>query len=406
MIICCALVVSVGTAVGSNERGEARRRRGRSRRRSGSCRAVRRFASRRRTVRRSRRSFGQAVELYLDARAESALTRPATVEVRGRLCGPAHRYGRALVRGPRRAGDRRGGLQRIGPRCRRASFQRASGAASSPSRSRSRRQSSPTTGRPQSRGSPGASGRSTPSSMCASPARRPSRTGRSESISRGAHGCARAPRQPREADRRSIRLEVGGEVQTLKRSAVMKQAMVIMCFALVVGVGTAAASNDAKEKAAWTESKAERFVRSDATVRLPAAERAALEAELRPLVALYRLLAIESRLTGDIANSDAYYELAHWYSRALGRCSARPGNRHGRIAMDPAWRQQGVASAPSGAASPPSRSSFRRRSSPRTVSFRRSASRATSARSRPSSTCASPARRASRTGRSSRPATT
>ena len=97
----------------------------------------------------------------------------------------------------------------------------------------------------------------------------------------------------------------------------MKQALVIMCFALVVGVGSAAAANDAKEKATWTEAKAERFVRSDATVRLPAADRAALEAEFRPLVSLYRLLAVESSLTGDIANSDAYYELSYKYSRIL-----------------------------------------------------------------------------------------
>ena len=98
----------------------------------------------------------------------------------------------------------------------------------------------------------------------------------------------------------------------------MKQAMVIICFALMVGVGATTATGAAGKKAAWTEAKAERFVRGEATVRLPAAERAALEAEFRPLVALYRLLAIESSVTGDIANSDAYYELAHRYSRALG----------------------------------------------------------------------------------------
>lgn len=98
----------------------------------------------------------------------------------------------------------------------------------------------------------------------------------------------------------------------------MRQVLLVICVALVVGAGTAAASSDvAKEKAAWTESKAERFVRSDATVRLPAADRAALEAEFRPLVVLYRLLAVESQLTGQIADSDTYYELAQMYSRAL-----------------------------------------------------------------------------------------
>jgi hypothetical protein len=43
-------------------------------------------------------------------------------------------------------------------------------------------------------------------------------------------------------------------------------------------------------RASWTESKAEKIVTRDATVRLPAQERASLESELRAAVIQYRLL--------------------------------------------------------------------------------------------------------------------
>jgi hypothetical protein len=99
----------------------------------------------------------------------------------------------------------------------------------------------------------------------------------------------------------------------------MKPALLVICVALVVGAGTATPSVVGKETAAWTESKAERFVRSDATVRLAPEVRAALEAELRPAVTLYRLLAIEASLSGDVEASDAYYELWEMYSRALSK---------------------------------------------------------------------------------------
>jgi hypothetical protein len=43
-------------------------------------------------------------------------------------------------------------------------------------------------------------------------------------------------------------------------------------------------------RVSWTESKAEKIVTRDATVRLPAQERASLESELRAAVVRYRLL--------------------------------------------------------------------------------------------------------------------
>jgi hypothetical protein len=43
-------------------------------------------------------------------------------------------------------------------------------------------------------------------------------------------------------------------------------------------------------RVSWTESKAEKIVTRDATVRLPAQERASLESELRAAVVQYRLL--------------------------------------------------------------------------------------------------------------------
>ena len=98
----------------------------------------------------------------------------------------------------------------------------------------------------------------------------------------------------------------------------MKKALLAICFALVVSAGTAAASTDvAKKKATWTESKAERFVRSEATVALTTEDRFALEAALRPAIELYRLLAAEAGLTGRIGESDAYNEAAHLYERVL-----------------------------------------------------------------------------------------
>ncbi len=97
----------------------------------------------------------------------------------------------------------------------------------------------------------------------------------------------------------------------------MKQLVAVICIALV-SVGAAVASTDkAGKKAAWTESKAERLVLNDATVRLPAADRAALEAELRPAVVLYKSLALEATLVGANEDATAYYEIAYRYSRAL-----------------------------------------------------------------------------------------
>ena len=99
----------------------------------------------------------------------------------------------------------------------------------------------------------------------------------------------------------------------------MKQLVAVICIALV-SVGAAVASTDkASKKAAWTETKAERFVLDDATVRLATEDRVALEAELRPAAALYKALALESSLTGYITDANAYYELSNAYSRALSQ---------------------------------------------------------------------------------------
>jgi hypothetical protein len=97
----------------------------------------------------------------------------------------------------------------------------------------------------------------------------------------------------------------------------MKQVVAVICVALV-SVGAAVASTgEAAKKAAWTESKAERYVLNGPRVTLAAEDRAALEAELRPAAALYKALALESTLTGDIDNANVYYEVAYTYSRAL-----------------------------------------------------------------------------------------
>ena len=97
----------------------------------------------------------------------------------------------------------------------------------------------------------------------------------------------------------------------------MKQVLAVICIALV-SVGAAVASTGkAGKKVVWTESKAERSVLDGATVRLATEDRVALEAELRPAIALYKALALESTLTGHVQDADAYYQEAYRYSRAL-----------------------------------------------------------------------------------------
>jgi hypothetical protein len=55
---------------------------------------------------------------------------------------------------------------------------------------------------------------------------------------------------------------------------------------------------------AWTQPKAARMVRSDATVQLPPTEKAFLESELKQAVRLYCLLAIAA---GEVGDSDAVF---------------------------------------------------------------------------------------------------
>ena len=90
----------------------------------------------------------------------------------------------------------------------------------------------------------------------------------------------------------------------------MKQAIVIICLVLVACVGTAAASTGvAGKKAAWTESKAERYVLSRATVRLAGEDRAALEEELNQAVELYWTLALDATLANDNDAANIYVDL-------------------------------------------------------------------------------------------------
>lgn len=97
----------------------------------------------------------------------------------------------------------------------------------------------------------------------------------------------------------------------------MKQVLAVICIALV-SVGAAVASTGkAGKRVVWTESKAERSVLDGATVRLATEDRVTLEAELRPAIALYKALALESTLTGHVQDADAYYQEAYRYSRAL-----------------------------------------------------------------------------------------
>ena len=99
----------------------------------------------------------------------------------------------------------------------------------------------------------------------------------------------------------------------------MKTVAVIICLAFV-GAGAAVASTGkAGKKATWTESKAERQVLRGATVRLPAEDRVALEAEVRPLVLLYEMLAMASALGEYDGDATVYYEQASKYSRILDR---------------------------------------------------------------------------------------
>ena len=92
---------------------------------------------------------------------------------------------------------------------------------------------------------------------------------------------------------------------------------------LIAGIFLASTSialaSDAR--GSWTESKAEKVVARDATVRLPAQTRASLESELRMTVATYRLL--EETAALQHANYDqlaaTIHNLRYRFSTALKR---------------------------------------------------------------------------------------
>lgn len=68
---------------------------------------------------------------------------------------------------------------------------------------------------------------------------------------------------------------------------------------------------------AWTESKAEKIVTRDATVRLPSVERRALESELRAAVVQYLTLEHSARESGDERLGSRLHNLSYRFSTAL-----------------------------------------------------------------------------------------
>ena len=102
----------------------------------------------------------------------------------------------------------------------------------------------------------------------------------------------------------------------------MRNAVVIICLALVSAGAAVASPGEATKKAAWTVSKAERQVLSGATVRLVTEDRAALEEELRRGMVLNQALAAEAAVTGyglgELGGS-VYLDRAYAYSLALSK---------------------------------------------------------------------------------------
>jgi hypothetical protein len=98
----------------------------------------------------------------------------------------------------------------------------------------------------------------------------------------------------------------------------MRRVLVIALIALVASV-LASAAPAAKGGGgwAWTHSKAERVVERDATIRLPAAESALLESELRRQLAFFGALELLASEEGDANAQGRYHSLANQYLRTL-----------------------------------------------------------------------------------------
>ena len=95
----------------------------------------------------------------------------------------------------------------------------------------------------------------------------------------------------------------------------MRQGLTICIVGLMAAVGVTVAS--AAEAPAWTTSKAERIVKRDVTIHMPAPAKASLLSELRGRVMLFRGLEIEA---GDVGHHDEFFTYHNWanrYQRAL-----------------------------------------------------------------------------------------
>ena len=99
----------------------------------------------------------------------------------------------------------------------------------------------------------------------------------------------------------------------------MKQIAVFLSAVLAAATGVAAAAAaETSARVAWTPAKAERLVRSEATIRLAVEDAPALEAELRRALTIVRILEAEASLGGVAgASLGSYQALAVQYSQAL-----------------------------------------------------------------------------------------
>jgi hypothetical protein len=98
----------------------------------------------------------------------------------------------------------------------------------------------------------------------------------------------------------------------------MKRVFVVICAVLTASIGVSiAAAASVRSSVAWTESKAERVVVRDATVRLAPSEKASLERELLDAVRLYTALELAARDEGNSEAAAAYHRIAYKFGRAL-----------------------------------------------------------------------------------------
>jgi hypothetical protein len=97
----------------------------------------------------------------------------------------------------------------------------------------------------------------------------------------------------------------------------MKKIIVIAMVVTIAGTGVSVAASAVHAVAAWTTSKTERMVIEDATVQLPAPERAALEREVRQAVLQFSALAYAAAEMEDSQAALTYDRVAGEYRRTL-----------------------------------------------------------------------------------------